>query len=141
MKNRELGILEIHNRILQNRVALGLNGLKRTPTRPVDEKLLPCVFVNEGRDDITRPSSRSATGYPCRRVLEVHIEIIAHESNSDIRELYREVRSTIFNGGVVVADDNTMINEIRTEGPTGYGLPDIVGISLVLGMSYNDDGN
>jgi hypothetical protein len=71
----------------------------------------------------------------------VHIEIIAHESNSDIRELYREVRSTIFNGGVVVADDNTMINEIRTEGPTGYGLPDIGGISLVLGMSYNDDGN
>ena len=141
MKRREEGTLEIHNRILQNRVALGLKGLKRTPTRPADEKFLPCVFINEGKDEITRPSARSSTGYPCRRVLEVHIEIIGYKSSSDIKALYRAVRSTIFNGGVVVADDNTMINEIRTEGPTGYGLPDIIGMVLVLGMSYNDDGN
>lgn len=140
MINREAGIVEINNRLIAAKDTIGLKGLKRTPTRPIDEKYLPCVYIHEGNDEIAKPSNRTPTGYPCKRVLELVIEIIANESLNDIKLLYRVVRSAVFNGGVIVADDNTLINEIRTEGPTGYGLPDMIGMSLVLAMSYTDYG-
>jgi hypothetical protein len=71
--------------------------------------------------------------------LEVTLEIVSGR-DADIKSLYRKVRSAVFDGGVVVADDNTFIREIRTEGPVGYGLPDVTSIDFVLLLSYNDAG-
>ncbi len=136
---RELGLEEVENRIVTAKDDLGLKGFKRTPTRPIDKKYLPCVFMSEGIDEVISHSSRNAHGYPCRRALEVTLEI-ATDDDQDIKALFTEVRNAVFNGGVVVADNNTFIREIRTEGPTGYDLPDMLGIRMVLALVYTDDG-
>ncbi len=139
MINRELGLLEIYNRILAKKDVIGLKGFKRSPTAPVDEKYLPCVFMLEGVDEITEHSSRKPTGYPAKRMLEVTLEIVS-DRDADVKQLYSDVRSAVFSGGVVVADDGTFIRETRTEGPTGYGLPDVLGIRLILVLFYTDKG-
>ena len=145
MIHRENALDEIAQRITDAKVPLGLKGFRRTPTRPVDEKYLPCIFMIEGNDEITSHSARSALGYPSKRAMEVIIEVIAHKSTTDIKQLYRDVRSVVLKSneyrGNVMADGATFILEIRTEGPVGYGLPDVIGMSLVLAMSYTDDGN
>lgn len=139
MERREEGLEEIYRRISDARVELGLNGFKRTPTTAVTEQYLPCIFMIEGVDEVDQYSSRTQAGYPCKRVLEVTLELITNK-DVDIKQLYRDVRSVVFSGGVIVADDSTFIREIRTEGPTGYGLPDVLGMRLVLLLSYNDAG-
>jgi len=139
MIRREEGLVEIYNRIKTERVALGLKAFKRTPTKPIDENSLPCIFMSEGIDEVVDHSSRSTTGYPCKRNLEVTLEIVT-DRDTDIKQLYTDVRSVVFTGGVIVADNNTFIREIRTEGPTGYGLPDVLGMQLVLVLVYTDAG-
>ncbi len=139
MKNREAGLQEIYDRIYAAKDTLGLKGFKRTPTKAIDEKYLPCIFMIEDIDEIVDHSARSATGYPARRMLEVTLEMVT-DRDTDIKKLYTDVRSVVFDGGVVVADDNTFIRETRTEGPTGYGLPDVLGMRLVLILFYTDDG-
>lgn len=139
MERREEGLIEIYTRIANARAALGLKAFKRTPTTPVTEQFLPCIFMIEGVDEVSQHSSRTQTGFPCRRVLEVTLEMVTNR-DVDIKQLYREVRSVVFSNGVIVADDNTFIREIRTEGPTGYGLPDVLGMRLVLLLGYNDAG-
>jgi len=145
MIRREAALDEIAARVTDAKNALGLLGFRRTPTRPIDEKYLPCIFMIEGDDEITDPSARTATGYGAKRVLELNIEIVAHKSSTDIKQLYRDVRSVVLRpnerGGNVMADGSTFIVEKRTEGPIGYGLPDIIGMTLVLAMPYTDDGN
>ncbi len=138
MDNRENGLETIYNRIYAGREELGLKAFKRSPTKPIDEKYIPCVFMIEDVDEVTEISSRGKLGYPMRRQLEVVLEIVTDRSY-DIKKLYREVRSVVLAGDPVVAD-NTFIREIRTEGPTGYGLPDVLGMRLVLAMFYTDDG-
>ena len=44
MDFRETALVEIYNRISDNKTVLGLNGFKRSPTRPIDEKYL----INSG---------------------------------------------------------------------------------------------
>jgi hypothetical protein len=139
MQNREAGLQTIYDRIYQSRDTLGLKGFKRSPTRPIDEKYLPCVFMIEDVDEVIEISQRNTLGYPMRRQLEVVLEIVS-DSSYDIKKLYREVRSVVLAGDPVVAD-NTFIREIRTEGPTGYGLPNMLGMRLVLSMFYTDEGN
>ena len=140
MIRREEGLVEIYNRIKTERVALGLKAFKRTPTKPVTEENLPCIFMIEGVDDIVKPVARNQAGYPCIRNLEVTLEIVT-DKDTNIKQLYTDVRTVVFTGGVIVADNNTFIREIRTEGPTGYGLPDVLGMQLVLVLVYTDAGN
>ena len=100
----------------------------------------------EGIDKITKLSARGNTGYPAQRVLEVVIELVTTEK-TDIKALYKLVRSTVFsvkgsnpkvyNSRLV---DDAFINENRTEGPIGYGLPDVLGMRLVLDLFYTDNG-
>lgn len=137
MQNRENGLVEIYNRVYNARVALGLKAFKRTPTAPVDVNFLPCVFMHEGVDEIVKHASRNMHGYPARRILEVMLEIITG-TGYDVKQIYRGVRSVVFGTTPVVADD-TFIREIRTEGPTGYDIPDVVGIRFVVGLTYTDN--
>lgn len=144
MIHRETALDELAQRITDAKDTLGLKGFRRTPTRPIDENYLPCIFMIEGNDQITEHSSRVSAGYPSKRVLEVIFEIVVHKSKTDIKQLYRDVRSVVLKSnehrGNVLADGTAFLLEIRTEGPTGYGLPDVSGMSLVLAMSYTDDG-
>ena len=139
MSSRESGLNEIYTRVKDAKDALGLKAFKRTPTKPITEEFLPCIFMHEGIDEITEHSARTQAGYPCKRVLEVTLEMVT-DRDADIKQLYTDVRTVVFGGGVIVADNNTFIREIRTEGPTGYGLPDVLGMQLVLVLSYTDAG-
>jgi hypothetical protein len=138
--NRERGLLAIFERvkIAKNSGALAVAAFKRSPTVPIAEAHLPCIFMIEGVDDIVKPSTRNPLGYPAYRDLEVTLEIISNAA-TDVKELYRNVRVAVFKDGAVVTN-NTFIRETRTEGPTGYGLPDVLGMRLVLILSYMDEG-
>jgi len=139
MERREEGLVEIYDRIYAAKEILELKGFKRTPTTAIDENLLPCIFMIEDVDEVTEISQRDRFGYPMRRRLEVVLEIVTNR-DYDIKKLYRDVRSTVLGDNPVVAD-NTFIRELRTEGPTGYGLPNMLGMRLVLNMFYTDTGN
>ena len=133
MEKRELGLVEIKARIAAKRVALGLATFKRTPTRPAQLGDLPCVFMLEGVDDIFKRASRNQFGYPLHRSLEVVIELVVNKTiTTDIKNLFRDLRKSTFT--IIDSDpveyspivaDNVFIRESRTEGPIGYGLPDI----------------
>lgn len=146
MINRDDALEEIYQRIKDNKDVLGLTTFKRTPTEPIDQDQLPCIFMMEGVDNIIEYSKRSKTGYPARRVLEVVLELAAL-SETDIKDLYRNLRSVVFTVrgsdpaefNPIVAT-NAFISENRTEGPTGYGLPDTLGMRLVLDLVYTDKG-
>ena len=140
MINREAGLVEIYDRIYAQRDTLNLKAFKRTPTIAVDESFLPCIFMMEGTDEVIEHSSRNQTGYPCRRALEITLELVT-DGSPTIKQIYTDVRTVVCDGVVVVADNNTFIREIRTEGPTGYGLPDVLGMRLVLALVYTDNGN
>ena len=71
MENKELGLLEIKNRIKDNRVALGITSFRATPSIPITEKDLPCVVMLEETDNIVKRTTRNNYGYPCQRVAEV----------------------------------------------------------------------
>ena len=148
MDNRELGLLEIKARIAAERTALGLQSFKRTPTRPSTIEDCPCVFMLEGVDNIFKRASRNQFGYPCQRVLEVVIELVVNKKETpNIKALFLELRKAVFkevdsdpaiyNANVA---ENVFINENRSEGPVGYGLPDIKVMRLVLDLIYTDGG-
>lgn len=145
MINRENGLNEIYERIKANRIILGIKTFKRNPTRPITEEDLPCIFMLEGVDTVLAHSKRTNTGYPVKRALEVTLELVT-QLDTDIKTLYTNVRRVVFTKrdsdpvqySSVIAQ-NTFINENRTEGPTGYGLPDVLGMRLVLDLVYTDD--
>ncbi len=145
MTNREDGLLEIYERLKANRSALGIKSFKRTPTSPATEENLPCIFMVEETDSVIEHSKRNKTGYPAKRVLEVALEIIVTR-DTDIKQLYNDIRRVVFterdsNPPVFtpILAQNVFINENRTEGPTGYGLPDVIGMRLVLDLVYTDE--
>lgn len=151
MENRELGLLEIKARIKADRTSLGLSSFKRTPTDPLNSEDLPCVVMLEGTDNIFKRASRNKLGYPAQRDLEVIVELVVNKVDTpDIKALFRELRKTVFKVrndnpdaepvySPIIADD-VFINENRTEGPVGYGLPDIKVMRLVLDLIYTDGG-
>lgn len=145
MNNREDGLQEIYERLKANREALGIKTFRWTPTQPATEEELTCIFMSEEKDEILDKSKRNKTGYPARRVLEVVIEIIVLE-NVDVKSLFRNIRRVIFTERgtsppvfTPIVAKNTFISENRTEGPTGYGLPGIKGMVLVLDLVYTDN--
>jgi len=152
MENRELGLLEIKARIKADRTSLGLKTFKRTPTDPLKSEDLPCVILLEGTDNIFKRASRNKLGYPAQRDLETIVELVVNKVDTpDIKALFLELRKTIFKVrnendpnaeptySSIIADD-VFINENRTEGPVGYGLPDIKVMRLVLDLIYTDGG-
>lgn len=142
MINRENGLQEIYERLKANKTTLGIKTFKRTPTQPSTEADMPCIYMSEGRDNIIEHAKRNKSGYPARRVLEVDLTLIVAKG-TDIKTLYNQMRRVVFteqvNGEInPVLAENTFINENRTEGPTGYGLPDVVGMVLTLDLIYTD---
>lgn len=146
MINRELGLDEIYERIKARRDVIGVKTFKRTPTSPIQDSDMPCIFMLEEIDNVIKQSNRGNTGYPVRRVLEVVLELVTTKS-TDIKTMYRTMRKSVFS--IIGSDpfiynarivDSVFIAENRTEGPIGYGLPDILAMRLVLDLVYTDDG-
>ena len=140
MERREIALVEIYNRLYADRVALGLNFCKRMPCKPIqpDLKSVPGLYMIEGEDHIVERNSRHPFGYPARRSMEVILEILC-DIEGDAKTLYSAVRKSVLGESVRVADDS-FINELRTEGPASYEIPDLQGIRLILVLSYVDDG-
>ena len=148
MEKRELGLLEIKERIKADRVSLGITSFKRTPTRPSKSEDLPCIFMLEGIDEIIKRTSRGKLGYPYNRVLEVTLELVVDKNvTPDIKSVFNELRKTVFKtrgsdpavyGPELL--DGVSIFENRAEGPIGYGLPDIKVMRLILDLNYIDGG-
>lgn len=146
MENRESALIEIYERLKENKTSIGIKTFKRIPTNAITENDLPCVFMFEEVDNIIEHSKRNRTGYPARRVLEVALEIVV-STNYDIKQFYNNIRRAVFakRGTDMTEFDsvlatNTFISENRTEGPNGYGLPDVIGMRLVLDLVYTDNG-
>jgi len=143
MINREVGLNELYERVRDKRTTIGVTSFKRTPTNPITESDMPCIFMLEGIDNIINPSKRNATGYPARRLLEVIFELVTDEK-TDIKTMYLEMRKALFTDitsgqfNPRIAD-NVFMGENRTEGPLGYGLPDILSMRLILDLVYTDN--
>jgi hypothetical protein len=148
MDNREDSLLELYERIKANRTDLGLVSFKRTPTVPVDESEMPCLIMLEGTDSIIAHSSKNSSGYPVRRVLKVTLELIVTKDVA-VKTLLKNLRRIVFtergtdppiyNARLLPSTRTGFIQETSTEGPTGYGLPNVLGMSLVLDLVYTDD--
>jgi hypothetical protein len=145
MINRENGLVEIYERVKANRQSLGIKTFKRTPTQAISEADLPCIFMSEETDAILEHSKRNKHGYPARRVLEVVLEIIVSKQNTNIHQLFSDIRRAVFTQRNTVpvmyspaVAENTFINENRTEGPYWYNLPDAIGMRFVLDLVYTD---
>jgi hypothetical protein len=139
---------EIFQRIKTNRVDIGLKQFKRTPTVQAKVEEFPICFMNYGKDLIVKRSSRTSSptrkGEANMRSLEVVLEIVARES-SDIMSIFEKVRAYVLadihplkdeNG---IPDPSTHMYEERTEGPIGYGLPEIVAMIFVITLIYPDE--
>ena len=105
---------------------------------------MPAVVMLEDIDVVVEYASRSRHGYPARRRLEVVFEVITSK-NTDIKRLYRDLRQVLFTDRTTGEINpniapNVTIFENRTEGPVGYGLPDVFGMRLVLDILYIDNG-
>lgn len=148
MDNREDSLLELYERVKLNRTDLGLKSFKRTPTNPIADTDMPCLIMLEGVDNIVAHGSKNSSGYPVRRALEVTLELITTK-DTEIKTLLKDLRRIVFTErstdppvyrARLVPDNRTgFIQESRTEGPTGYGLPNVLGMSLVLDLVYTDD--
>ncbi len=139
---RELGILEIEKRIRAVRTEAGLRSYRRTPSRPIDEKYLPCVYLHEGVDIIIENSNRNSHGFPRRRICEIYVETILEKEAGHptaIKDVFRKVRSSVLGSSSALVGKHVQLYELRTEGPMGYGLPDVIGMNLILGMRYFEE--
>lgn len=146
MDNREEGLVEIHERFKAKKDDIGLVAFRRNPTQPLDPNQLPVGIMLEDVDTVVKASSKTSFGYPARRVLEVNLELICNEKHHDIKSVYKEFRKAVFmDRGMfekvnVKVADNTFISENRCEGPYPYGVPNLLGMRLILNLIYTDKG-
>lgn len=148
MENRELALQDIYQRLKKQYDAgkLLVNTFQRTPTVPVKEEDLPAIFLLEDDDEVVKPSARNEFGYPATRKLEITIEVIIKtvddaDETETIGYMAKLVRASILKDGAHLANSKTTaIREVRTEGPTGYGLPGVIGLKLVFEIIYDDAG-
>lgn len=150
MIKKEIACVAFRDRIESVKDECGLKTFIRNPTRPADDDDLNAVFLIEGVDTILEYSSRGGNTFPVKRAAEIIIEIVTNAVDADgvpinIKEIFSTVRRAVFVNINPVAEDGkvdktTFFREIRTEGPLGYGLPNILGMRLVLELFYIDNG-
>ena len=141
---RTLACNEIYNRIKTNRVAIGLKSFKKVATTQAKIEEAPICFMSYGEDSIIKRSSRSTSPFGCTRSLEIILEFVCHE-DIDVEEICANIRKFVLSdphpiyseSGVV--DTTTYMVEDRTDGPKGYGLPEITAMILVITLVYVDE--
>jgi hypothetical protein len=146
-------LLEIKSRILRDRTILGIESFMWNNNGPISKTTVPTIYMFEGRDVIEKYNQGSPLGYPARRHLEINIEIVAKNDReaAGVKALLQKVKRTIFcdrtgdgedikwTPNAVVAK-NSFIRELRIKGPGTYEVPELVGIKLVIGLWYTDNG-
>jgi hypothetical protein len=161
MDYREASLEEIARRIKRDRDLLNLKSFKWNSNDPVNKINIPAIYMFEGRDTIKEYISRNKIGYPCKRHLEVNIEMIVENESSikdDFKKLkifYQKVRRSVFCDrediirdevkSIVWTPNNTLAKnsymlELRTKGPNTYEIPELIGMKMVVGVWYDDFG-
>jgi len=148
---RDEGIAEIKDRLKVRKDVIGLVFFKDTPSGEIDPENTPSVLMLEGNDRIVKPSTRNNSGYPATRAAEITLECIVNSKDTSPRMFCKDVRKAIFldkeadflttnesDINIHVAE-GVFIREDRTEGPFGYGLPNINGMRLVIDLVYDDN--
>jgi hypothetical protein len=131
---------EIKRRISTIRVSAGLKTFCEVPTEQAKVEQLPLCNMVYGVDKIVKRSTRSASpsraGMPNVRSAEIMLELIAPKS-SNVVEIAKKVRDAVLSDIHPITNDSlTYMEEDRTEGPVGYGLPNIEAIILVIILIY-----
>lgn len=147
MDSRELGLVEVYERIKAKRSEIGLLTFKRTPTKPLDPKNTPLCVMLEDEDNIIKRSSRGVSPYPAVRRLEVHLEIICNETTHQVKPMYSLLRKAVFTNRDAINPQidfrvakGVTVSESRSEGPYPYGVPNLIGMRLILNLEYTDEG-
>jgi hypothetical protein len=147
MKRRVDACAEIYKRIKDNRVAIGLKTFRETPTDQAKVEDMPVCFMLYGTDSIIKRSARSASrikGQGNTRSVEVILELVAKKADS-VQTIFEKVRDKVLadihpikdvSGNI---DMTTFMVEDRTEGPVGYGLPDVEAMVFVINLVYLDE--
>lgn len=146
MKKRIDACVEIFERIKANKEVIGLKTFRKTPTSQAKIEEMPICFMVYGKDSIIKKSSRSSS-FKNRsgdmRSVEVILELVANKTD-DVFAIFEKVRETVLedihplknlDGSI---DTTTFMIEDRTEGPIGYGLPDIEAMIFVINLVYLD---
>ena len=138
MENRQEALNAIKLSITNAKNDIGLNTFRwaeDNTTIKADE--LPCIFLGVGDDPITGYSNRGYLGYPATRMAQVIVELVV-ESGTDIKTMFKKLRKAILEN--YQTSETSAIRELRTIGPTGYNVPGVKGVSLILGLRYIDEG-
>jgi len=145
MKRRVDACQVIFDRIKANKDDIGLKTFRRTPTDRAKIEDMPICFMLYGTDEIIKRSSRtSSRSVGNTRSVEIILELIAHKSD-DVQQIFEKVRDAVLvdpyplkdvNGKI---DQTTFMIEDRTEGPVGYGLPDVEAMIFVINLVYLDE--
>lgn len=150
---RTLSLIEIKDRIIRDREILGLESFQWNSNNPIDKSNVPAIYMFEGRDVIEKHYQGDKLGYPARRHLEINIEVVAKNDRyaQTVKQLLQKVKRTVFCDRTGEGEDivwtpnpvvakNSFIKELRTKGPGTYEVPELVGIKLVVGLWYTDNG-
>lgn len=150
---RNDALLEIKRRIARDKDLLGLKSFNWNSNSPISKETVPSVYMFEGRDVIEKHNQGSKLGYPARRHLEINIEIVAKNDRNaaGVKALLQKVKRTVFCNRIGEGEDivwtpepvvakNSFIKELRIKGPGTYEVPELVGIKLVVGLWYIDNG-
>jgi hypothetical protein len=137
MEEREIGLQVLYNRIKDRYKSLGIKTFRRTPSIPVEQDDLLCVFMTSGIDRIVKPSARDWLGYPARREVEVIFELISLD-DFDIQTFYTDFRRVALSSAKLT--DDCIVREVRAIGPSSYNTPNVIGMRLVCAMAYTDKG-
>jgi len=140
--NRELGVVEVYDRLKPLFASYPLKRLDRTPADPAEKDDMPCIFLMEGEDPIIKYSTRNFIGYPVKRVLQLFVEVwetAESGDNAQVRLLYQEARKAILaNKGQLFI--GTVIRESNLFGPFNLGVPGTVAMRTTFELVYKDDG-
>jgi hypothetical protein len=138
MEARQEALDAIRLSITNAKEDIGLNTFRwAEDTTAIKADELPCIFLGVGDDPITGYSNRGYLGYPATRMAQVIVELVV-ESGTDLKTMFEKLRKAILEN--YQTSDTSAIRELRTIGPTGYNVPGVKGVSLILGLRYIDTG-
>ncbi len=138
MINKKTALTAIFQSIKDARTAIGIKTFRwAAEDVTIKQEELPCVFIGVGTDSISQYGNRDYLGYPATRMAQVIIELVVADG-TDIDTMIQSLRKTVLTNYKIA--DGSIIRELSVVGPTGYNLPGIKGMSLILGLRYIDNG-
>ncbi len=138
MKNKNTALKSIFQSIKDAKSTIGIKTFRwAADDVTIKQEELPCVFMGVGADSISQYGTRDYLGYPATRIAQVVLELVV-EKGTDIDTMIQSLRKTVLTNYKISND--SIIRELSVVGPTGYNLPGIKGMSLILGLRYIDNG-